>query len=108
MKVKFSVLERLLVLNSLPSENDITTLKVVRKLKDQLGFNDEELKALNFRTDQSRTVWNNNVVKDKEYEIGDKSVEIIASALRSLNDQKKLTDSHISLYEKVVENGAQD
>ena len=107
MKVVLSILERLLILNLLPGENDIITLRLVRKLKEQLGPTDEELVEMNMRYEQegNRTItkWDNNKAKDKEFELSEKAVDIIRDALKNLDKTKKLTDNHISLYTKIVE-----
>lgn len=112
MKVSLSVLERLMILSVLPAENDFTTVKLLRKLKDAIGFNEEESKLLNFVTSNDNgkqmTKWNEGVVPEKEFELGERTVSIITEQLKKLNEQKKLTDSHISIYEKVVENGPKD
>jgi hypothetical protein len=113
MKVSLSVLDRLMVLNVLPAENDFTTIKLLRNLKDAIGFNEEESKALNFRQQdvgdgKTKTQWNPGVVADKEFELGERTIMIITEQLKKLNEQKKLTESHIGIYEKVVENGPKD
>ena len=113
MKVSLSVLDRLMVMNVLPAENDFTTIKLLRNLKDAIGFNEEESKALNFRHQnmgdgKTSTLWNQGVVADKEYDLGERTVSIITEQLKKLNEQKKLTESHIGIYEKVVENGPKD
>jgi hypothetical protein len=107
MKVVLSILERLLILNLLPGENDIITLRLVRKLKEQLGFTDEELLAINMRNEQdgnrTTTKWDNDKAVDKEFELSEKAVDIIRDALKNLDKIKKLTENHISLYTKIVE-----
>lgn len=107
MKVTLSILERLLILNLLPGENDIITLRLVRKLKDQIGFTDEELITINMRSEQSDgrpvTKWDQSKAIDREFELSEKAVNIIRDALKNLDKNKKLTDNHISLYTKIVE-----
>lgn len=106
MKVVLSILERLLILNLLPGEEDIITLRLVRKLKEQLGPTDEELAEYHIRTEQegNRTVtkWDPNT-PDKEFELSEKATDIIRNALKDLDKKKKLTENHISLYTKIVE-----
>ena len=107
MKITLSILERLLILNLLPGENDIITLRLVRKLKDMLGFTDEELTAINMRSEQegnrSVTKWDQDKAVDKEFELSEKAIDIIRDALKTLDKNKKLTENHISLYTKIVE-----
>ena len=48
--MEFQIAERIMLLNLLgPIEGDITALRVVRSLQGQLGFDDEETAALEFR-----------------------------------------------------------
>lgn len=102
MKVQLSVLDRLLVLNALPAEDNIVTLRLIRKVKEQLGFTDDELKELEFKTVENKTTWK-NTVEAKEFDLSEKTIEMIADALKALSDKKKLTDAHLDLYDKVVQ-----
>jgi hypothetical protein len=105
MKVSLSVLERLLVLNLLPTESNVVTLLTVRKAKELVGFTDEEQKKLEFKTENDRVTW--KAVGDiKEFEIGERACHLVADALNELNKNKKLTENHLSLYEKFVGNDA--
>lgn len=115
MKVSLSVLERLKAMELLPAEESIVTLRTVRKAKEILGFTDEEQKVYEFvNTDigggRLTTRWNfvdkegKAVPQDKEFELGEKACDLIGNSLKKLEEQKKLTDNHISLYEKFIEN----
>uniref|UniRef100_A0A6M3JVP5 Uncharacterized protein n=1 Tax=viral metagenome TaxID=1070528 RepID=A0A6M3JVP5_9ZZZZ len=88
-------------MNILPQENDYTTLKIVRKLKDELGFSEEEHKKLNFKHEDGGLLWNDGLA-DKEVEIGEKATDIITDAFKQLNRSKKLHADHVSLYERFV------
>ena len=98
--MKLSVLERLTLLNILPKEGDITTLKIVRKLKDDLSFTEEEHGILNFQQTEERLVWNE--MGDKEIEIGEKATDVIVDAFKSLNRQGKLHIDYVDVYDRFV------
>jgi hypothetical protein len=102
MTVSLSILDRILVLGCLPAENNVLTLKVIKKLKENIGFNEEEMKLWNIQEKDGRILWNNQA-PSKDFEIGEKSIEIIADSLKQLSDQKKLTEQHLRIYEKFVE-----
>lgn len=103
MKVQLSVLDRLLILNALPAEESIITLRIARELKKELSFSEDELKALNIRDNpKGGLVWE-NTVKEKEFDLGEKASEMIITALKTLSDKKKLTDAHVDLWDKVVQ-----
>ena len=92
--------DRLILLNVLPKEGDITTLKIIRKLKDDLSFSEEEHTALQFKNEDGQIMWKEEADIKKEIEIGEKATDIIAEALKALNKAKKLTEAHISIYER--------
>lgn len=102
--MKLSILDRLALLNALPKEGDITVLKVVRKLQDDLSFSEEEHKKLNFRQEDERLLWDDEGDMDREIEIGEKATDVIVRALRSLNEHGKLHIDAINVYERFVEN----
>jgi len=101
---ELSVVERLVLLNILPKEGDFTTIKLMRKLRESLSFDEDEHKKLNFVQDGDQVRWNQEALTDKYIQIGEKQSDIIHDALKKLNDEKKLTSDHLSLYEKFVVN----
>jgi len=95
-------MERLVLLSILPKEGDFTNLKIIRKLRESLSFSEEENKKLNFKQGAGGIInWDANFEKD--IHTGEKANDVIVEALKALNDQKKLTNDHYSLYEKFVE-----
>ena len=97
-----NVKERLLLSGILPKENNFITLKIVRKLQENLSFNEDELKLLEFKMEANQIKWNQEVEQEKEIEIGEKATDIIVEALKELDKNKKLTNDHFELYEKFV------
>ncbi len=100
--MKLTVKERLVLLGILPNEGDFLTLKLVRKLRESLSFNEQEHKLYKFVQKENSISWNDKVQQDKEVEIGEKSNDLIVQALKKLNDQKKLHEEHFDIYEKFV------
>ena len=139
--MKLTILERTQLLEALPPQGDILTLKILRKLRETLSFSEEELKAFDSRheymcpyrgedKDGQRLTCENkgffteqptcgkhdllmqptgqmnlfippeSLGLEKEIHLGTKANEIASSALKRLNDSKKLTENHVSLYEK--------
>ena len=103
---ELSVLERLVLLSFLPKEGDFTTIKLLRKLRENLSFDEEEHKKLVFVQEGDQVRWNEDVSAGmtKQIPIGEKQANIIQDALKKLNAEKKLTNDYFSLYEKFVEN----
>lgn len=99
--MKLSVGDRLILLSILPQESNIITLKVIQKLKDDLGFSEDEIKELNLRQEDEKVVWDSGI-DDKDVEFGEKATDIIVDAFKKLNSQNKLREEHIPLYEQFI------
>jgi len=103
--MKLTVFERLMLLNILPKEGNFVTLKIVRELREGLSFNEKEIKDLNLKVDdKGNATWNPAKDKNKDVEIGGQANKIIVETLEKLDKDKKLTESHLSVYEKFIEN----
>jgi len=101
--MELTVKERLVLMNMLPKEANFTTLKIMRKLREELSFDEEEHKALQFRTEGQQLMWNQAVDFRKDVQIGDFAKELIVKDLKKLDKDNKLTEDHFSLFEKFVE-----
>jgi hypothetical protein len=128
--MKLNVIERLALLEVLPREGDFVTLKLVRKLRESLSFSEAEVKEINFNmvwkcpkcsketsaseapkcecgnymiTTGSMT-WDSQKGANtfKEIHMGEKMMALCVTVLKKLDNDKKLTESYFSLYEKVV------
>ncbi len=98
------VLERILLLNLLPRESDVTTIRIIRDIRKELGFTEEEHKILNFKLEGNKTVWDEKVgsTLDKDFTFGEKIFSIIVEELVKLNHAKKLTEHHLTLWDKFI------
>ncbi len=101
--MKLTTYERLILLNILPGEGDFTTLKLVRKLREALSFNEEEHKRLQFKQEDGKIQWKSEGDIEKDIIIGEKANDIIVEVLKKLDKEKKLKDEHFGLFEKFVE-----
>lgn len=98
------VQERLLLLEALGQvRGNLAELRILRELKEELSFSEEEHKELELRAVGDRLVWNPQKAKDKEIEIGDVAREIIVQRFKQLNEQKVLTEGHLFIVEKFPE-----
>ena len=134
--MRLEVFERLVLMNILPQEGDFITLKLVRKLREALAFNEKEIAEINFRNHWNcpkcskveisrempkcpdcdiymvlggQVTWDDDKAKKvlKDVFMGNKMLSLCESTLKKLSDEQKLTDQHMSLYSKFVE-GAED
>lgn len=100
--MKLSVLERIVLLSILPKEGNILTVRVVRELRKDVEFTEDELKKFSLQVENQKTVWDRNADAEVEIEISESQCGIIKGALKQLDDLKKLTQDHVSLYDKFI------
>jgi hypothetical protein len=101
MKLKAG--HRVTLLNTLPREGDILTLRIVRELREALSFSEEEHKVLGLKINGPMITWDASKDEGKEIQIGTKAREVIVEALNALNQQKKLNDGHLDIWGMFVE-----
>lgn len=101
--MELGVFDRLILLNILPKEGDFTTLKIIRTMREDLSFNEEEHKALEFKfEDDGRVLWKRDADVQRDINFGEKATDIIVEVLKKLNNDKKLTEQHFSLYSQFI------
>ena len=98
--MKLSVAERLTLLMALPQEGDLTTIRIVARLRDELSFTEEEHAALGIEVADTGVRWNPDVDPGREYEFGAKATEAIVKALTRLSETGKLTAQHLTVCDK--------
>ncbi len=114
--MKLSVIERVMLSNVLPTEGTFANLRLLRVVKEEISFNEEENKLLNFRQEGTQLMWDSKIVDGKQVEtfperdfrIGDVVTKLIREALEQLNSEAKLTEQHFSVYEKFVAGDADE
>ena len=130
MNCKLSVLDRAVLIQSLPQEGNFITLRTLRKLKERFALTPEEIKifdmkymvkcpscgdinsSLNLPIDCPKckipmqetgsVTWNISVPQDRDFSFDDSELNIIKSSLKKLNDTNQLTEKHFVIYEKFV------
>jgi hypothetical protein len=100
--MKLSVLERITLLGVLPEQGDFVTLKIVRKLRESLAFDEVEIAALKIQQTDGRIMWDASADTNKDVLIGEKATDIVCECLQKLDKEKKLEERHYSLYEQFV------
>ena len=101
--MKLQMRDRFVLLNILPAEGDITTIKIVHRLKMELAPTEKELKDYNIRQEAGQVMWDDAQEKKigaQEKKIGAKAYSIIEEAFEKLSKDKKLNEGHLSTYEK--------
>jgi hypothetical protein len=100
--MKLTVLERLYLLALLPQKEEISVLKIIRDLKNSLSLTEEEYKEFDVKVEGGITRWNEKGLEEREISIGEVATKVCVNALKEADKQKLLTEQHISLYDKFV------
>lgn len=101
--MELGVFDRIILINILPREGDFRTLKILRELRENLAFSEEENEALQFKTaDDGLVRWVAEADVTKDVPIGEVAREVIETAFKALDRQKKLREEHLDLYERFV------
>lgn len=96
-----NIMERLMLFNMLMGmEGDFLTLKAIRQLREVLEITEEEQKASEFERVDGGFKWERNI--DKEFEFTERETSVIVGRLKFLDEAKRLTEQHYSLYEKFI------
>lgn len=64
--MKFSVMERMLLLSLLPETGSFTNLKLLRKTREDLSFTEDENRKLHFREEDGQMLWDNTILVSKK------------------------------------------
>jgi len=107
---KLSLKDRIALLNILPREGNIVTLRIIRDLQRALSFSEAEISDYAITVAQIgtssnfKTMWNANGKKAvKSVKIGANAESILVERLRDLNEKKLLPLGLLELYERFVE-----
>ena len=104
MKVLLTILDRITLVDILPTQGNYANMKLVREMKERLSFNEEDhdafgIKILN-NNGSITTTWNLDLDTGVDFEIGSRIEVMIKDELNTLNADSKLTDAQCILYEK--------
>jgi hypothetical protein len=96
--MKLNVLERIMLVQILPTEGNFITFKMLIELKSALTFSEKEYKDLGISEADGQITWKKDSIK--EVAIGEKMTEVIKTALKKLDDEGKVNSQLFSLFEK--------
>ena len=93
--------DRFVLLNILPPEGDIATIKIVHRLRQDLAPTEQEFKDYKITQNEGQVMWDDNMEKKKgpqEKKVGPKARRLIEEAFEKLDKEKKLTEGHLETY----------
>jgi len=102
--VKLTVAERAILNAGYPVMEDYITFKVIKSLKEQTSFSEDEINALQLRQEGEQVLWKRDIENDfqKELHYGPVGEKVIKSIIEKLHDKKRITEFSIRLYELFV------
>jgi len=100
--MNLNVLDRIHLLQFLPREGDVVSLRILQTLRLSLSFTEDEVKKFNLIVDAETelTTWEND--EELDIPIGEKATDIIVDTLKNLSKEKKLPDTAIGIYDKFI------
>jgi hypothetical protein len=101
-EMKLYVIDRVSLLSILPEKGDFLTLKIIRQLREELSFSEEEIKALRLTSANGSVTWNAAADSGKDVQIGEKATDLIVDTLKKINEKKELTQQLFGLYAQFV------
>jgi len=102
-KTGLTLLERIMIPTILKKETDYKSAIVIRDLKTKVALTQKEFKDFDVKAAPTGLTWNEKGVKSIVlFDLTDFERTELREALKKLNDEKKLSIDHISLYEKFV------
>lgn len=97
MRYEMGVRDRLALLSVLPVEGTLTTIRIVRELREALSFGEAEHRDLQMVEEGGQIRWEPQAERKRGIEIGGKGQEIVRAALRKLDEEGKLREEHVAL-----------
>ena len=102
--LKLGIAERIALFSALPQEGSFDTLRVVRKLQEDLALSEAENKASNFHKEdlpEPRWLWDKNVVK--EFTFSPAARDLLRKGLETISAKGQAKDLHLAMYEQLGE-----
>ena len=97
--MELTILERLALLGMLPPEGNFVTMKILQRLRLALSFTEDEVEKYSIDITENNVKWNNEA-EPVNIPLGKVAREEIVKALEKLDKDDKVSERHISLFEK--------
>ena len=101
--MKLDMKDRFVLLNILPPEGDIATIKIVHRLRMELAPTEKEFKDYKIVQKEGQVMWDDAMEKKRgaqEKNIGAKAFRLIEEAFEKLDKDKKITEGHLETFLK--------
>lgn len=105
MDMEFDVPDRLALLTAI-IPNIATTRanqRVVDDFEHDIGFTDEELRALSFKQTDRGTVWKRDAVAPRKFAVGETVFRLMRDTFAQMSDAGKLPRTFVTLHDRFVD-----
>lgn len=99
--MKLTVLDRVLLLSSMPEKDSFDKLLIRKDILSKVEFNQEELEEFGVKTTDNQ-VRMEKPTEEKEIAFTESELNYVAEILKSLSDRKELTVQHMHIYDLFV------
>lgn len=109
--MEFGVKERLMLLSVMPGQGNLTALRLIRQVREELGFDEEEHRDLGLVIEGNSYRWDDKAeakAGPKDVEMGKVVQDIILRAFEALDAGEQLELVHLDLYERFIESAQDD
>lgn len=109
MKTKITLLDRIMLSNSLPEKGAFTDLIVRKDIIAKLRITQEEIEKFQIVTKPGGGVeWEGKLTPDHfDFEFTNREVRLIHDTLKDLDRSKQLSSNHVGIYNIFVEDNNQ-
>lgn len=99
--MELGIHERIILLNILPVEGNVVTVRLLKKLRTELGFTEEEIKKHKIKPVENQVMWEETGYK-ANIEIGEKATDIVKEAFKRLDGEGKIREDMIDIYDRFM------
>lgn len=104
--MELTILSRITLTRLLPSEGDIPTMRLIKKLREKLSFTDKELKEFKIQKmsspSGSKIIWDPKMYnKTVDIKVVKEERQLLLEQFNELDKKKKVTETHLDIYDKL-------
>lgn len=98
-----TIKERFILLHVLPKEGNLTTLRIVRELRESLSFSEKEHADYKIKFHENGMVtWDETCDFKKDIPIGNVAMSVISDQLKKMDREKTLMEDHLDIWDVFV------
>lgn len=100
--MELSIKDRLIILNSLPSQETYANMLVIRDLVADIGFSNDDHKRLGIVEEDGNVAWDPDKTETKDVSIGITAFGIIKQAFKKIDADGGITNDFMDIYKRFV------